>query len=341
MQHLIYSKFSNDRAEQFRIATKILEDENGSRMVMKEALSDQAGGHIRRIKEIYEKLSCLYDPQDLVINHCEIQDDRVVLDYLRGNTLEDTFIQLFFDEKMDELYTVFDEFADRIGRHANLPFNKTEDFIQIFGDVTFEKELKCLETTDIDMILSNIIVIEDTWNLIDYEWTYSFPIPIRFVLYRSIQSFIFALGNHEQVKQLKLYERFSMDESERRVYEQMEHNFQNYVTGNYHTLNELYQVMGKRVIPVWEAVEASNLKISLQTMREQEVLYHKEIDKLYGDTSELSAEVQRTTKIIQEQTELLNDRERRISELEEAIVLMKKSRVWKLRDKIVKILRRK
>ena len=51
MERTIYSKYSNERAERFRIRTDIVTDEAGEKKVYKYACTIQAGDHIRRQEE--------------------------------------------------------------------------------------------------------------------------------------------------------------------------------------------------------------------------------------------------------------------------------------------------
>ena len=52
MERTIYSKYSNERAERFRIRTDIVTDEAGEKKVYKYACTIQAGDHIRRQEEL-------------------------------------------------------------------------------------------------------------------------------------------------------------------------------------------------------------------------------------------------------------------------------------------------
>lgn len=347
MSKVIYTKYSNDRSDAYRILTKIIEDNNGKRVVIKEPLSEKAQTHIDNIARYYMELSEEYEGQ-LKINQCEKRGKIVEFEYLQGETLEEQFIHLYHHQKFDELNVLFDEFVKRIENGASDDFIVTDDFIQVFGDVTIDRQLNSLKVTDIDMVLSNIIITNNEWNLIDYEWTYDFPIPIRFVLYRSIKGFLFTIGNHKDIDKINFYQRLSMDETEIAQYEKMEKHFQQYVTNKYFDLNSLYSTMGKKVIPVWEAVEADNLRISLDYQVKREKEYQKEIEKVVKDKEEIEQDrakiiqdmqeiEQDRARIIQECTTTIVEKDNCISELEHKLTLIQNSRVWKLRNKIAKL----
>ena len=60
MERTIYSKYSNERAERFRIRTDIVTDEAGEKKVYKYACTIQAGDHIRRQEELGKQLDAAY-----------------------------------------------------------------------------------------------------------------------------------------------------------------------------------------------------------------------------------------------------------------------------------------
>ena len=81
---------------------------------------------------------------------------------------------------------ILDDYAKRImeygGKHL---FTPTEDFRKVFGEVHFTEETEAVDICDIDMIFANILIpagsemkIEEAeWTVIDYEWTFFFPVP--------------------------------------------------------------------------------------------------------------------------------------------------------------------
>lgn len=51
---LKYARYSNDRAESFRIRTEILRDKEGCKTVRKYPLTKEAEAHVRHMPEAYE-----------------------------------------------------------------------------------------------------------------------------------------------------------------------------------------------------------------------------------------------------------------------------------------------
>ena len=74
MERTIYSKYSNERAERFRIRTDIVTDEAGEKKVYKYACTIQAGDHIRRQEELGKQLDAAYAGSRITFCPCTTED---------------------------------------------------------------------------------------------------------------------------------------------------------------------------------------------------------------------------------------------------------------------------
>lgn len=220
--NLLFSKFSNDRAEAFNIRTDIIE-ENGARLVLKSPVGKRAQTHIKSLCRWYEKLSKAYPK--VQFNHCEKGEDTAELEYLTGRTLD------------EELITWLQQ-------------NKREDFIRElkkYIHIVLQSENPNL--LDVDIIFKNILVAPDgTWNVLDYEWTFDKEQPEadfvqeltpEFVVYRSMYYFVRDNQLSEEIQQ-EMFSLIGVTEEDKRVYEELEQRFQRYVSGGHHSLGELY-----------------------------------------------------------------------------------------------------
>jgi hypothetical protein len=58
--------------------------------------------------------------------------------------------------------------------------------------------LECLTFGPYDCIPRNVIIGRDRWKILDLEWTFEFPLPQKFVLWRGLLSLLRALQGHIQ-----------------------------------------------------------------------------------------------------------------------------------------------
>lgn len=88
MQKMIYSKYSNERAEEFQVRTDICEKKNGSRFVRKVACTGKSREHLKRIEYNKDVLKQMFESINIRINECQIEDGTLILEYLDGESLE-------------------------------------------------------------------------------------------------------------------------------------------------------------------------------------------------------------------------------------------------------------
>ena len=174
MDRLLYEKLSNERAPQFNIVTDIV-DRDGTKLVIKRPYSKEANDHIHRVFGAYQGLC-----QTLQGSAFKVNDSRLV-----GDTIESQFLTgKHIDRSQSESFVK--AIKDAYMSHASF-FTLTQGFAEVFGQVDLPKNTLAAPFVDIDLIFDNIIDTEDGWQIIDYEWTFDFPIPINYIYYRAIK----------------------------------------------------------------------------------------------------------------------------------------------------------
>ena len=251
---VIYSKFSDDRAKEFSIYTNILKKEDESLFVKKYPADEKAMTHVRHIYDMGQALAKAYDSEKLKVNPCFWDGDGVRFSFAEGDTLENRIDRLLFAGKEEEAKALFISFADfllSLAEKDARPFQMTEDFERVFGQVeentkiqegqienveeTIEEErekllLSSLKLSNIDLIPANIMV-STHWEMIDYEWTFEFPIPLQFILYRMIYLYLNSSTRRKAAEKWGLYEAYGITEEKKEVYAGMETHFQSYIQG--------------------------------------------------------------------------------------------------------------
>lgn len=255
MEKIIFSKYSSERSRDFAIRTDILQNENKVRTVEKHPLYPEGVKHVQAIQRWYELLKKEYEKSGLAVNHCEQIPDGVRLEYLVGETLQERILTLAKQKRETEILAYVEKYLDRLTKGDLQPFVKTEQFVMVFGEVNLPEDVKCLPVTNIDMIFSNILLTGDTWSFIDYEWTFDFPVPLNFVLYRA-----FFLASHEIPEAScihfdKMMDKLGIGYREYQEYARMEEHFQQYVRGSKTPVRDIMTEIGYRVIPMKEVDE--------------------------------------------------------------------------------------
>ncbi len=240
-----YIRYSNDRADEYAIATEI----SGHR-VTKRALAGEAGRmHITNMRKSYELLSARYEGSKLKICPCVISEDGLsaTFDYVEGRPLSEIFDE--FVKKGDDgsFAKVFAEYVSRIG----------------YGE---DKAV-----ADYDLVFSNIMVPDDymnePWTVIDYEWTEYKQVSVRELAFRALYCYLLEDEERNKFNYELIINTLRLTPDEAEGLRDREAAFQKEVTGKRLSMGELREIIGGAVIspdrPGVDAAEAA-LKRSVQ-----------------------------------------------------------------------------
>ncbi len=276
----VYAKFSDERNQAYRTVTIISEAEESGKTVYKLALGEAAGPHIKGLSRKYERLSELYDKCILKPNLCEHRDNGAWLEYIPGITMEEYLDGLEGGGKYEEMLSLIDRFAETVFSLADEEFRPSKEFSEIFSDI-YDGRGKCAPVSDIDLIFSNILFdhsrgTEGDWNVLDYEWTFEFPIPAGFIIYRSLFYYLRERENRAfslflKEKGIDIYERYGVSEDERsRVFPAMEHSFQLYLKRDTVSYELLHEIMPVSTVSLEDCVKE---RFSVGNLRNPQVYF--------------------------------------------------------------------
>ena len=241
MEEVIYSKYSMDRAKAFATKTVITKDDNLVKAVYKYAVSDASRAHINRIFDIFIKLTSIYK-ENVKVNKGILIENGIKLEYLEGISLEEILDKAFLSGENNAAVELIKQYIDKIiNVLPKIKFDITDEFKKVFGDISFdEKVINTLEATNvanIDAIFSNVIINNDIWNILDYEWTFEFPIPLNFILFRALNVYLYSSDRRRRLWNEGIMEKFGIDKNQQNLFAQMDFNFHKYVNGDRYSLS--------------------------------------------------------------------------------------------------------
>lgn len=250
-----YTRFSMERGKQYQIRTDLY-----PKQVVKKALWEQGKEHIQKMARLEQGLSefCskmrILDKEVAVNRLLDCKEDTISFAFEKGESLEgilDRMLEQRQTEKAsDILLSVCKQFEKLADGNS---FETTDQFKEIFGyEEDWEdclKETTSLPLTDIDFVCQNILVDEKI-TLIDYEWSFDFPIPVFYMVYRFLYFYLEA-KNREGAGLLELkalYEKAGLNKKQIQISMQMETHFQQYVQADAYILRNQMDLYGKPVL---------------------------------------------------------------------------------------------
>ena len=289
MRQVIFSKYSNERNRKLAIRTDICQEE-GKRLVCKSPMYAEGKEHILKLPEWEQALSKKYENTRVSFNHGFMEGDKICLEYLEGETLEVILDRLCEKKDHEELIDLVRQFIDEIKRANPQKFIMTDRFKEVFGNFNISDEETGADINNIDMIASNIIVKDQKWTVIDYEWTFDFPIPTNFIIYRFIYYYADVSRNQEVIQKYDLYRMFGITESEKEMYRQMEQNFQAYVTKGVFSLKQMYGSISKGAFSIGESLSTENEEEKLRVYFDEGNGFSEENSEYYSVQKEIEKE---------------------------------------------------
>lgn len=245
-ERIIYVKHSNERDVRFAIRTEILERADGQRRVRKVAETKAGEAHLNHIHKSYQLLKGLYRGTAIEMNRCEKENGSVSLEYLTGTTLEEMLDALLEDKQMDKLWKTLNDYLDvlrKAGGHQL--FAPTEKFAEVFGRVDLPDGLISADVSNIDCICSNLLwnAEKKKWQMLDYEWTFAFPIPVNYLIYRVLHYYLYTSTIRGCLLEEDFFGRAGLTNVECLAYGKMEENFQKYITGALVPMRDMYDAI--------------------------------------------------------------------------------------------------
>lgn len=224
-----------ERREPFQIETSIQTDER-KRYVAKKNLMPAGIAHIKRMEETYQK-----SDYSEILCPCFLEKGFVYFQYVEGVSFGEKLLKAAEEADYENIKKLVQEYNDILNymcRGKNKEqIEDTCGFYEIFG--------KCGETSGerneeygyrdlvFDLTFDNIIFQEKKPYVIDYEWRFSFPVPVEFIKFRAV--YAFEMKYHQQISKLysdeEFYQLFGIETDKISRYLEYNNSFISYVYG--------------------------------------------------------------------------------------------------------------
>lgn len=268
MRKIVFTKYSNDRADCFSIRTDIWQEADKSRVVRKTPMHPQAKKHLGNLKRWRESLDEIYQEYGYALNQGhDLEDGGVELAYVQGETLEEKLDALLDAGRPEEAAEELKSFVEAArGPAKGHPFVMTDAFKEVFGEADLPEGMESMAVTDIDLICGNVILGEPR-TVIDYEWCFDFPVPASYLVYRILHYYIHAKGSRAVMEDFDLFSWAGIAPEEIPVYEKMERSFQRYINGSHVPLHEIFGEFAAGKLRLNEMLERERYHVSNETLQ--------------------------------------------------------------------------
>jgi hypothetical protein len=194
MQTKVIIRENSWRLEKFQTKT-ILGAENGHQVIWKCPMTEAALPFINTIAD-REKASQKYLKSHFDVLCGDLQDGCLKYDYLPYQSLLQIIEMQFQQDCPLMADKTIKTYVDKIKALQSI-YTVPGEFYQTIGlDAYDNTKLLCLCRGLLDLTPRNILVNGEQWIVIDSEWSFDFPIPVAFVLFRAIKEAVTKLQYH-------------------------------------------------------------------------------------------------------------------------------------------------
>lgn len=249
----IYSKLTKERDVKYQIETAIYKKENGEKIVEKRALTAEAQDHVKNMYKTYQKFQ-KNDKNPFLL--CEQKENYVCFPFINGVSLYEMIIEAAEKKDREKIFEIFEIYTNLISTMYSEKnnFEYSDEFYDMFGKTEHLENQKAAKMVDIDLTFDNIIMVDGIIQIIDYEWTFDFWIPLKFPVYRAVYALWVKHAQllQEIIAEDEIYKFFDINEEEITLFKTMNDGFMKSVEGkenSYTKMLENYkkpeQIIGK------------------------------------------------------------------------------------------------
>ena len=188
-EEILYVKLNQGRRKEFRTLTQLVRKEE-SVWAEKKPLCPEAENFIAGLK----KTGAQKPGKGFRNLPCRYENGGIVYPVLSGKTLEDRIRDLVEKEQTDEILRTLKHVYEHVfAQRKKEPKYQTKVFKEVFGEYPGKEYYECVSPANIDLICANIFEFGDDYEIIDYEWTFDFPVPVAFIMWRMIHELYYRI----------------------------------------------------------------------------------------------------------------------------------------------------
>lgn len=235
-----FTKYSNDRAEKYRIKTEIskctLPDGSEEMQVRKYPMSKAAVAHISDMASAYVKLCERYRESGLEINRCTLEEKEdstcAKFEYAEGVPLSELMNRCLQADDMEGFYALFRKYVQKSSFGQEHP------------------------VTDYDMIFPNIYVKGEKWTVLDYEWTFDRKADAKLLAYRALYYFAKESEYCSKIDKEKILRELGISGEEAGKLPEEEQEFQDLVAEGHCSLEQMRVALGNQMWQPQKSLES-------------------------------------------------------------------------------------
>lgn len=181
-----FVKYTRERLPEFRTETMICSDENG-RFVVKRPLEDAGREHVRGLAQNAELLRRTMPGVN--VPSTVVTDEGVRIDFVSGTPLQDLIVRRAARGDREGVLSAIRDMRTYLETLSppGTARSMTGGVAELLSGAPTEMLGRMMPVANVDITFDNVLIdLEGRYWMTDQEWVFDSPIPISFVMYRSL-----------------------------------------------------------------------------------------------------------------------------------------------------------
>jgi len=182
------------RLPKFQTRTVIAE-ENGKKIVYKYASNSEALHFLELIVEREQK-NVVYFKEHFNVFCGTLNNDRIEYEYVPHQSLLDVIAEYLRQNDYAAANKIFQRYVEKLYLLQQVRM-VPEEFLALVerNKCCCKPKVTCLRRGVFDLTPRNILIGDNGWIVLDNEWSFDFPVPVVFVLFRALREMAIELQN--------------------------------------------------------------------------------------------------------------------------------------------------
>ena len=223
-ENIDFVKINSERIDEFKTITLITSDKT----ITKSPMTEIANNYV---EELYSYNNVNFGKIKNII--CDFEDNNLSYEFLYENSLETLINHVISDNDKNKLIKLIESYYNALFFNSIKSNEYMDDkFLDIFK-TTSQIKFHCHEKSNMDLLFSNIFIVDDEFIVSNSDWLFDFPIPLEYIFYRVINhQYNSNIYFREFITIGEILNHFNLDMSYINLFEKWERNFQKYIKGD-------------------------------------------------------------------------------------------------------------
>lgn len=183
---LLYAKCSTNRSAEFQIITKIVKD-GDTVLVEKHAAKETGSLHVKNMEASYQ---ASLKKEGIPLLKGMYMNGSYQYPYKENNSYTEVLNEFLKQDNWDGFVSITNHLYEDLSKDTfESDSYHNDDFSKYFGSDKIQQAMTCTSFANLDLTFDNLLLIDEQYVAIDYEWMINLDVPVLFILWYALHDY--------------------------------------------------------------------------------------------------------------------------------------------------------